>query len=394
MWTSRRGLDCVRAAESLPTKHTLGGPVKTTGRIAIFAAISVLTLAGCGDRPDDGDDNGSSSEANQSSEPKESHPNFKACMVSDSGGFDDKSFNQTSHKGLLDAEEQLGIKTAQIESQTDSDYPDNLKALVGENCNTIITVGFKLAEATEKSAKQNPKINYAIVDNVYEKPLKNVRGLAFDTAQSSFLAGYLAAGSSETGTVGTFGGVEIPTVTIFMDGYWEGVQYYNEQNDADVKVIGWDEKTKKGVFTQDFENKSKGQNSAESLIAQGADVIFPVAGPAGLGGLQAAKDSGGDVKAIWVDTDGCVSAEEYCDVLLGSVVKGMDVAVEDAIADSVHGEFDNTPYVGTLENEGTDLAYGSALEGEIDQDLKDEIDQVRDDIISGEIQVNSPSSPK
>src|SRR5690625_7939250 len=106
MWTSRRGLDCVRAAESLPTKHTLGGPVKTTGRIAIFAAISVLTLAGCGDRPEDGDDKGSSSEANQSSEPKENHPNIKAGMVSDSGGFDDKSITTTSHKGLLVAEQQ------------------------------------------------------------------------------------------------------------------------------------------------------------------------------------------------------------------------------------------------------------------------------------------------
>lgn len=368
--------------------------MKTTGRIAIVAAITALTLAGCGDRPDDDNDSGSNNESSESSEPAESNPDFKACMVSDSGGFDDKSFNQTSHKGLTDAEEQLGIKTAEIESQTDSDYPDNLKAMVGEGCNSIITVGFKLAEATEKSAKQNPKIDYAIVDNVYEKPLKNVRGLAFDTAQSSFLAGYLAAGSSESGTVGTFGGLEIPTVTIFMDGYWEGVQYYNEQNDTDVKVIGWDEKTKKGVFTQDFENKSKGQSSADSLIAQGADVIFPVAGPAGLGGLQAAKDSGGKVKAIWVDTDGCVSAEEYCDVLLGSVVKGMDVAVEDAIADSVHGEFDNKTYTGTLENEGTDLTLGSSLEGEIDQDLKDQIDQVREDIISGEIEVHSPSSPQ
>ncbi|UYM03955.1 BMP family lipoprotein [Solicola gregarius] len=368
--------------------------MKTTGRIAALAAISVLVLAGCGDRPDDDNDNGSSDQASESSEPTESNPDFKACMVSDSGGFDDKSFNQTSYKGLTDAVDQLGIEKAELESQTDSDYPDNLKAMVGEDCNAIVTVGFKLAAATDASAKQNPKIDYAIVDSVPEKPLPNVRGLAFDTAQSSFLAGYLAAGSTETGSVGTFGGIEIPTVTIFMDGYWEGVQYYNEQNDTDVKVLGWDEESQKGTFTQDFENKSKGQNSAQSLIAQGADVIFPVAGPAGLGGLQAAKDSGGDVKAIWVDTDGCVSAEEYCDVLLGSVVKGMDVAVTDAIADSVHDEFDNKTYVGTLENDGTDLTLGSDLEGDIDQDLKDQLEQVKEDIISGKIEITSPSSPK
>ncbi|MGH3360711.1 MAG: BMP family ABC transporter substrate-binding protein, partial [Nocardioidaceae bacterium] len=307
--------------------------MKTTGRIAILAAISVLTLAGCGDRPDDESPSGDGS-ATEDTGPTESNPDFKACMVSDSGGFDDKSFNQTSHKGMTDAKDQLGIQTAEIESQSDSDYPDNLNAMVEEGCNSIITVGFKLAEATEVAAKKNKDIDFAIVDNVYEKPLPNVRGLAFDTAQSSFLAGYLAAGMSKTGVVGTFGGLEIPTVTIFMDGYWEGVNYYNEENGTDVQVLGWGEESQKGVFTQDFENKSKGQNTAQTLIGQGADVIFPVAGPAGLGGLQAAQDSGGDVKAIWVDTDGCVSAEEYCDVLLGSVAKGMDVAVEDAIADS------------------------------------------------------------
>ncbi|MGH3357273.1 MAG: BMP family lipoprotein, partial [Nocardioidaceae bacterium] len=150
----------------------------------------------------------------------------------------------------------------------------------------------------------------------------------------------------------------------------------------------------KGVFTQDFENKSKGQSTAQTLIGQGADVIFPVAGPAGLGGLQAAQDSGGEVNAIWVDTDGCVSAPEYCDVIMSSVAKGMDVAVEDAIADSVHKKFDNETYVGTLENGGTDLAPYHEFDSEIPQELKDQIDQVREDIISGEIEITSPASPK
>jgi basic membrane protein A and related proteins len=367
--------------------------VNTTARMAALAGALVLIVSACGEK----DDSTGSSGSNGGNEPTqtESNPDFKACMVSDSGGFDDKSFNQTSYKGLTDATSDLGLAEAgAVESQSDSEYADNITALLRQKCNMITTVGFKLGDATLAAAKANPDVDFSIVDYGYPKPPDNLRGLSFNTAQSSFLAGYLAAGSSQSGIVGTFGGLNIPTVTIFMDGYWEGVQYYNEQNDTNVQVIGWDETRQKGSFTDDFENKTKGQSTAETLIAQGADVVFPVAGPAGLGALQAAQDSGGEVKAIWVDTDGCVSAPEYCDVLLGSVEKGMDVAVEDSIADAVHGQFDNTPYVGTLENGGTDLVYGSDLEGDIDADLKDQIDELRQGIIDGSVAVKSKAQPQ
>jgi basic membrane protein A len=358
------------------------------------AALAALTLAvtACGDRPDDASDaRDEPSESQSATTPAESNPDHKACMVSDSGGFDDKSFNQTSYKGLTDAQESLGVETAEIESQSDSDYVDNIAALLNQDCKTIVTVGFKLGDATLAAAKKNKNVDFAIVDYVYTEvtPPENLRGLAFDTAQSSFLAGYLAAGMSESGTVATFGGLNIPTVTIFMEGYAEGVAHYNEVNGTDVQVLGWDPQAKDGVFTNDFENKTTGQNTAQSLIAQGADVIFPVAGPAGLGGLQAAQDSGGTVNAIWVDTDGCVSAPEYCSVIMSSVEKGMDVAVADAIADSVHGEFSNETYVGTLENGGTDLAEYHEFEEKIPQELKDQIDQLRQDIIDGTVTVES-----
>ena len=137
----------------------------------------------------------------------------------------------------------------------------------------------------------------------------------------------MAAAKSESGVVGTFGGLNIPTVTAFMTGFRQGVEQYNKDNDADVQVLGWN--GKEGSFTEDFEDKTKGQAIAQGMIDQGADVIMPVAGAAGLGGLQAAKDAGG--YGIWVDTDGCVSAAEYCDMLLTSVMKGMDIAVTEAI---------------------------------------------------------------
>jgi basic membrane protein A len=347
-----------------------------------------MALAGCGQRDDStnaGDDATASDSpsASESSTPATSNPNFKACMVSDSGGFEDKSFNQTSHDGLVSAVKSLGIKTGEVESNSPSEFKDNIDAMVQQKCNSITTVGFLLGDPTEAAAKKNPDIDFSIVDFGYAKPPKNLKGLGFNTAEPSYLAGYLAAGVSESGIVGTFGGAQIPSVTAFMDGFQLGVEKYNEDNDADVKVVGWDRETQKGTFTQDFESKTKGQNAAEEEITQGADIIFPVAGPAGLGALDAVKKQG--LKAIWVDTDGCVSAAEYCDVLLTSVMKGMDVAVEDAIKSSVDGKFDNTPYTGTLENGGVGLAPFHEQESAVPSEMSSKLDELKQQIISGQI---------
>ena len=248
-------------------------------------------------------------------------------------------------------------------------------------------MGFLLGDATREAAEANPDIDYAIVDFEFTDPKTfepnppdNAKGLTFDTGQPSFLAGYTAAATSESGKVGTFGGLNIPTVTIFMTGFLQGVEYYNEENGENVEVIGWDGKD--GSFTEDFEDQAKGQQVAEQMIQQGADVIFPVAGPAGLGGLKAAQDN--DAWGIWVDTDGCESAAEYCDILLTSVVKGMDVAVEQAIEDSVNDEFTNEVYRGTLENDGVGLAdFGD----DVDSETADKVDELRQMIIDGDIKV-------
>ena len=353
--------------------------MKKTSRIVAvvaLAGLSGLSLAACGQK-----DNTAGPGSTGSDSPSASSIDFKACMVSDSGGFDDKSFNQTSLKGLTDAQADLGVQVAKVESASDADYVDNINSMVSEGCNEITTVGFLLGDATEKAAKKNPDIDFSIVDYGYAKPTDNLKGLNFDTAQPSYLAGYVAAGSSKTGKVGTFGGLNIPTVTIFMNGFLQGVQKYNDDNGTNVQVIGWDGKN--GSFTNDFEDQAKGQQVGEQMIQQGADVIFPVAGPAGLGGLNAAKQAG--VHAIWVDTDGCVSASEYCDILLTSVMKGMDVAVEQAIKDSVDGKFDSTPFNGTLENGGVGLADLSA---DVPSDVASKVEDLKQQIIDGTITVN------
>ncbi len=241
--------------------------MKKTARIAVALSIAALALSGCGERPSDDNDTNAQetpSASDSATTPKESHPNFKACMVSDSGGFDDKSFNQTSHDGLVKAKTDYGIKTGEAQSKADADYAPNLENLAKEGCNHISTVGFLLGEATEKAAKKHPKIDYSIVDFGYEKPAKNVKGLGFATDQPAYLAGYLAASQSESQIVGTFGGAKIPTVTIFMDGFVKGVEKYNEDKGADVKVVGWDVAKQDGSFTNDFENQAKGQSLADA----------------------------------------------------------------------------------------------------------------------------------
>ena len=198
--------------------------MKKTARVAAAILVSTLALTACGEREDSStsSDDNSTSEQNTSEAsetPTESHPDFKACMVSDAGGFDDRSFNQTSHAGMRRAAEVYGIKTGEAQSNADADYMPNLKNLATSNCDQITTVGHKLGDQTLAAAKQNKKIDYAIVDYAYDNPPPNVKGLTFATNEPAYMAGYLAASQSETGIVGTFGGEKIPTVTIFMDGF-------------------------------------------------------------------------------------------------------------------------------------------------------------------------------
>jgi basic membrane protein A and related proteins len=361
---------------------------------ALSAAV-VLTLAACAEAPGTGSSSAAPS-ASTSGSASASSAGFKACMVSDSGGFDDKSFNQTSYKGMTDAASELGIPTGQVESKNASDFAGNIQSMVDADCNVIVTVGFLLSDDTLAAAKKNPDIDFAIVDNNDPKAyagVKNLKPLIFNTAQSSFMAGYLAAGTSQTKKVGTFGGIKIPTVTIFMDGFAQGVEYYNSKKNASVQVLGWDTEKQDGQFVGDFEDQRGGQRTAENLISQGADVVLPVAGPAGIGALQAAKASGGKVNAIWVDTDGCVSAATYCPQIISSVYKGMDVAVGDAIKASKDGSFSSEPFVGTLKNGGTGLAPFHEFDAKVPAELKTELDQIKSDIVSGKIKIESKSQP-
>jgi basic membrane protein A len=309
-------------------------------------------------------------------------PTALICQVTDVGGIDDKSFNATAYKGVTDAEASLGVTGQYLESQEQADYETNINAFVEQGCNLIVTVGFLLGDATYAAATANPDQNFTIVDYgcCFDGTTRsNLVGLLFATDQGAFLAGYVAAANTQTGTVATFGGVQIPPVTAFMDGFWYGVMYYNEQHGTDVQVLGWDPATQTGLFTGNFESTDDGRTFGENLMDEGADIIMPVAGPVGLGTAAAIQERG-NAWIIGVDTDWTVSASEYADVVLTSVLKNMDIAVYGQIEAVVNGTFaGGTDYIGTLENGGIGIA------GDFPE-LQAELDAIMAGIAAGEIQ--------
>ena len=223
---------------------------------------------------------------------------FTACQVTDTGGIDDNGFNQTAWKGVTDAQTTFGISGRFLESQSESDYAPNINSLLGGSCDVIITVGFLMGDATKAAAEANPDQKFSIVDYAYDPTIPNVVGQVFSTDQGAFLAGYLAAGMTKTGVLGTFGGINIPPVTVFMDGYYWGAEYYNKQHGTDVKVLGWDPNTKEGLFTNNFESLDDGRSFAQNLYDEGADIGLPVAGPVGLGSATLADGLGPDTPRV------------------------------------------------------------------------------------------------
>lgn len=374
-------------------------------KLAALGAAASLALAACGEAPDDsaGDtpttsETGTDSTADEGDATGDAAADFSACMVSDSGGFDDQSFNQSGKEGLDAIAAELGIDTTEVESQSDADYATNVSNLVDQGCGLTIGVGFLLEDAIQQAAEQNPESHFALIDSGFSNEnfepveIDNAKPLLFNTAEASFLAGYLAAGMSESGTVATFGGMQIPSVAIFMDGYVDGVAKYNEDNGTDVKVLGWDKEGQTGSFSGDFENQSQGQTLTEQFLAQGADVIMPVAGPVGLGAAAAVSEADGAM-LIWVDSDGYLTASEYGEFMLTSVMKGIGPAVQDTVREAAAGNFSNEPYVGTLENEGVGLADFHDFADKVPAELSAKIEEYKQAIIAGDLVIETPNKP-
>ena len=257
-------------------------------------------------------------------------------MVLDTGGVDDKSFNQSSWAGMTGGqrgqpEHQDLLRPVELAERL---HAQPRRRARGKGCDTIDRRRWPDGPATSRPRAANPTQQFAEVDNASDGPRTSTASSS-TPRRARFLGGYLAAGMTKTGKVATYGGLNIPPVTIYMDGFWEGVQYYNQQNSKSVKVLGWDEKQPEGRHVRErLHRPEQGQADQPGLHPAGRGHHLPgrrwhrprlrVRRPR----LQRGK-----VAVIWVDTDGCVSAPQYCPVFLTSVAKGLTDSVTKYVTD-------------------------------------------------------------
>ncbi|QCX28284.1 BMP family lipoprotein [Nocardioides jishulii] len=356
--------------------------IKRSAAFGGLVALSASLLVACGDAPDDDANN-------------EANSDYLPCMVSDFGGFNDKSFNEISHDGLLDGAKKLGGEYKDVESNTADDYAPNIQGLVDEGCDMVIGVGFELSAPVVAAAKANSDLDFVLIDDAADADfdgktdVDNVKPLLYNTAEAAFLAGYAAADYTKTGKVGTYGGRGFPTVTVFMDGFAQGVEYYNKEKGKDVKVVGWDRKKQDGSFTDGFEAGTKATNTARQILEQDVDVILPVGGPIYEGAVTAINEGDYDAVIIGTDSDLYNKDKKAAPLVFTSILKGMDLSTSQAIVAAGEGEFDATPYIGTLENEGVGIADFHDYSDKISDTLQKELDDLEAAIIAGDIKVES-----
>lgn len=338
-----------------------------------LAGASALVLAGCAAAPE---------------EPGSGETvDFLACAVSDEGSWNDKSFNEAAYEGLLKAEAELGVQIADAESASPEDFETNLTAMVDEGCDVIFAVGFNFSidNVIFDFATANPESHFVWIDG-WNQGEANLKPIGYAMNQSSFLAGYLAAAYSTTKVVGTYGGLQIPAVTDFMTGYYNGAKYYEAETGTAVTVVGWDPAKEQGDFVGDFANTGVAQSISEGQLAAGADVLFPVAGGLFTASATAIRDAGGNAVLLGVDKDIALTQPELADITLTSVEKRMTQAVFDVIEELAGGAaFSADQYTGTLENDGTALSDFYAFDSKVSAEIKAALEEIKAGIISGAI---------
>jgi basic membrane protein A len=186
--------------------------------------------------------------------------------------------------------------------------------------------------------------------------------------------------------VGTYGGMNIPPVVAFMDGFARGVAYYNKVHNTQVQVIGWDVASQQGLFVDGFVPSPMAETMTMDLLGKGADIIFPVAGPGGESSLKVLKSKATGM-LIGVDSDWSQTYPDYTGFIISSVVKHMDTFTFEAIVMQMQGNFKGGTWEGTLANGGVGITYGSALQGKIPENLKNDILMLTADIINGKVKV-------
>ena len=314
----------------------------------------------------------------------------KVGLVTDVGGVNDKSFNQSAWAGVQKAATEFGFDAKFIESKQPTDYEKNIDQFATEKYDVIITVGFLMGDATAIKAKQYPNIKFAIIDNSYfptkgvaycddtkkdcyaDGGLTNVTSLMFQEDQVGFLAGVLAGSMTKTGTVCTVSGMEIPPVVRFVVGFQNGAKYAK----ADAKALN--------VYIPSFTDPAKGKETGQSMISQGCDVVFGVGGNTGNGGLLAASEKG--LMAIGVDVDQYNTYPEVKGALISSAAKNVDAAVYTYLKSVSDKSAKAGVFTANLQNGGVGLAPFHDWDSKIPQAVKDKIKAASDDLKSGKLQ--------
>jgi basic membrane protein A len=311
----------------------------------------------------------------------------KVCVVLDTGGENDKSFNEFTLKGARDAAEEEGLEFAHIVSEAATDYEKNIDNFITEGCGLIITVGFLMGDSTAAAAQANPDVKFAIVDYSYfpgagcaedvadcyteEGGLANVTSLMFAEDEVGYLAGVLAGCMSDSGVIGSVSGMEIPPVVRFVVGYQTGAASQN----PDIETLN--------VYIPDFNDPSTGKQAGESMVASGADIIFGVGGNTGNGGLLAAHEAG--LLAIGVDVDQYETYPEVAGSLVTSAAKNMDVAAGDAVRAYVAGNLEGGIQLATVENGGVGLAPYHDQDSNIPDECKAAVEEAEAGLAAGTI---------
>ena len=319
---------------------------------------------------------------------------IKTCLVTDLAGVDDRSFNASAWQGVQDAVT-AGVATADsfyLESDDATDWQPNIDQMLAQDCQHIVTVGFALGEVTAINAQAHPEITWTMIDNVLTDAsfaplaLPNVRELVYQTDQAAFAAGYLAAGVSQTGVLCTYGGANFPTVSIFMDGFTRGAQYYNEVKGTDVTVIGWDPENPStgGVFTGSFTDMALARSTAESQFQEDCDIILPVGGAINLPAGDAINDLGLDAALVGVDVDAYFAMPaQYQALWLVTIEKAIAPFITLAVSDQSAGTWAPGAFVGDLANDGVGLSDFHDWADRVSDELAAEVDQLLADIEAG-----------
>jgi basic membrane protein A len=315
------------------------------------------------------------------------------------GPIDDAGFNQLAWEGMQRAVDELGVEVVYVETLAGDDAAAKINEALTQGVGGVITVGADLAQATRSASQANPDIPFVSID--FPSQTATDLGVVFSVDEPAFMAGYLAAGMTETGTVCTYGGRDLTPVLSFMVGFENGVNYYNQKNSANVNVLGWRTDPDipiggEGLFIDAFNDPDAGRQAAEQLFDQGCDIVLPVAGGSAVGAAAAAQDR--ELKVIGVDADQTLTEPDYAGVFLTSVLKRIDEVVFAAVSLSESGELGQAAdrfrnnYVGTLQNEGVGLAPFYDYESQIPQQLMADLDEIRFQLIEGSLSSGWPIS--